>query len=47
MCVIPLYYISAPGQNENEYSHSCAYTHTHTDPFNGNKKASLDTAHCR
>lgn len=45
MCVIPLYYISAPGQNENEYSHSCAYTHTHTDPFN--KKASLDTAHCR
>lgn len=21
MCVIPVYYINAPGQNENEYSH--------------------------
>ncbi len=41
MCVIPVYYISAPGQNENEYSHMCAlahtHTHTHTAPFKINK----------
>ena len=30
MCVIPAYYINAPGQNENEYSHMCAHT---ADPF--------------
>lgn len=27
-CVIPLYYINAPGQNENEYSHMRALAHT-------------------
>lgn len=30
MCVIPVYYINAPGQNENEYSHMHALAHTHT-----------------
>lgn len=30
MCVIPVYYINAPGQNENEYSHMRALVHTHT-----------------
>lgn len=28
MCVIPVYYINAPGQNENEYSHMHALAHT-------------------
>lgn len=28
MCVIPVYYIYAPGQNENEYSHMRALRHT-------------------
>lgn len=28
MCVIPVYYISAPGQNENEYSQMRAPAHT-------------------
>lgn len=37
MCVIPVYYINAPGQNENEYSHMRALAHTHTAPFKVNK----------
>lgn len=32
MCVIPVYYINAPGQNENEYSDMRAL-----DPFKVNK----------
>lgn len=52
MCVIPLYYINAPGQNENEYSHMRALAHTHTaDPFKVNKHryyhACTYTARCR
>lgn len=27
LCVIPVYYINAPGQNENEYSHVCTCAH--------------------
>lgn len=36
MCVIPQYYINAPGQNENEYSHVCTWAHM-VDPFQVNK----------
>lgn len=28
MCVIPVYFINAPGQNDNEYSHMCELAHT-------------------
>lgn len=30
MCVIPVYYINAPGQNENEYSQMRTRADTHT-----------------
>lgn len=41
MCVIPVYYINAPGQNENEYSHMHALARARTQdtayPFKVNK----------
>lgn len=37
MCVIPVYYINAPGQNENEYSHMRALAHTWLILFKVNK----------
>lgn len=37
MCVIPVYYISAPGQNKNEYSHMHGPAHTQLLLFKVNK----------
>lgn len=44
MCVIPVYYMSASGQNENEYSHMHALAHTYTaGPLKKKKKKSINT----
>lgn len=42
MCVIPVYYINALGQNENEYSHVSTWAHM-VDPFKVNKLRYLCT----